>query len=56
MILKVMVLPADSEGIDLISVALLQINGRFKSDTTFDVDDAEKACRPGGATATRIAL
>jgi len=43
MILKVMVLPAGSEGPTLISVALFRIDGRFMFDTTFDLDDAEKA-------------
>jgi hypothetical protein len=43
MILKVMVLTADSEGPALISVALFQIDGRFMFDTTFDLDDAQNA-------------
>jgi hypothetical protein len=43
MILKVMVLPGGSELDVSISVALFQIDGRFMFDTSFGIDDGEKA-------------
>jgi len=43
MIVKVMILPADSEGPAIIAVAVFQIDGRFMFDTRFDFGDAEKA-------------
>ncbi len=43
MILKVMILPADSQWPAVISVALFQIDGRFMFDTSFALDDAGRA-------------
>ncbi len=43
MILKVMVLPTDSEGLAHISFAVFQIDGRFMYDTSVDLDDSQKA-------------
>ncbi len=43
MILKVMILPADSDWPALISVALFQNDGRFMFDTRFDLEDDKKA-------------
>jgi hypothetical protein len=43
MILKVMISPPDPENHRPISVALFRIDGRFMFDTSFGLDDAEKA-------------
>ncbi len=43
MIVKVTVAPSDADNDRPISIALFQIDGRFMFDTSFGIDDAEKA-------------